>query len=63
MSTKLTTHWIIAIISLAVFILTFFIFFRDTYETFSSLVAAILSSLLTLGALIVMSWFTQVFKK
>lgn len=57
------THWVIAMISLAVFILTFFIFFRDTYEFYSSLTAAILSAALTLITLIVISWFVRVFMK
>lgn len=55
-----TVHWIIAILSLGVFILTFFIFFRDTHEIFSSLTAAILGALLTLGALIVLNWLARV---
>jgi hypothetical protein len=57
------TKWSIAILTFAAFILTFFILFRDTNEIFSSLTAAILSSFLTLGALIVMSWFAKVFMK
>lgn len=55
--------WVIAIISLVVFVLTFFILFRNTHEIFSSLTAAILSACLTLIALIVMDWLIRVFKK
>ena len=56
-------YWIIAIISLVVFILTFFIFFRDTQEFFSSLTAAVFSALLVLGTLIIGSWLLRVFTK
>ncbi len=56
-------QWTIAMISLVVFILTFFIFFRETQEFFSSLTAAILGTILVLGSLIIVSWLIQVFKK
>jgi predicted RND superfamily exporter protein len=55
--------WVIAIISLVVFILTFFILFRETQEIFSSLTAAIFSALLVWGALIIISWLIRVFTK
>lgn len=56
-------HWGIGIISLFVFILTFFIFFRETQELLSSLTAALLSTLLVLASLIIVSWFIRVFTK
>lgn len=57
------TSWVITIISLVVFILTFFIFFHETSEVYSSLTAAIFSACLVLGTLIVVSWFVKAFKK
>jgi uncharacterized membrane protein HdeD (DUF308 family) len=56
-------HWRISIISLAVFILTFFIFFRETHELLSSVIAAIFCVLLVLGTLIIGSWIVRVFTK
>lgn len=57
------TYRIIAIISLVVFILTFFIFFRETHEIFSSLTAAILGALILAGAMIVVGWLIRVCSK
>lgn len=63
MNANTRIHWRISIISFVVFILTFFIFFRETREIFSSVTAAIFCTLLVLGALVIGSWLIQVFKK
>jgi hypothetical protein len=63
MRTSSKLDWVIAIISFTVFTLTFFTCFWKTHEIFSSLMAAILTMLLVLGALIVMSWLARVFMK
>lgn len=55
-------RWIMTIV-LVVFILTFFIFFRETLEFFSSLTAAILATLLVLGTIIVFRWLIRAFSK
>lgn len=54
---------VIIISCLVVFVLTFFIFFRETLEIFSSLSAAVLATLLALGTLIVGYWLIRVFSK
>lgn len=63
MDANTRTHWRISIISLVVFILTFFIFFRETHELLSSVTAAILCALLALGTLIIGSWLIRIFTK
>lgn len=63
MNMSSTIKWMMTILTLAAFLLTFYILFRDTHEIFSSLTAAILGAFLTLGALIVVSWFVRVFMK
>ncbi|MFI0434555.1 MAG: hypothetical protein ACH350_02350 [Parachlamydiaceae bacterium] len=63
MNSHTRIQWIVSIISLVVFILTFFIFFRETRELFSSGVAAIFSSLLVAVALMISSWLIKVFNK
>jgi len=50
-------------VTFAVFILTFFMFFRETRELFSSLTASILGAILIFGAFIVADWIIQIFKK
>jgi hypothetical protein len=63
MNMHFMTRWGIPIISLVVFSLTFFIFFRETQEIFSSLTAAILGALMIFGTLIVVSWIVQALHK
>ena len=55
-------QWAI-IIFLATFILTFFIFFRETHESMSSIFASIMSALLILGTWIIGGWIVRVFTK
>lgn len=50
-------------VTFVVFILTFFILFRETREFFSSLTASILGAILILGMFIVIGWIIQIFKK
>ncbi len=57
------SKWALISVSIAVLIFSFFVFYRDTQEFFSSLTAAILSAALVLGALIIMSWLIRVFMK
>lgn len=51
------------LIILVVFVLTFFIYFRETHEFFSSLTASSLSSILVLGVVVVVGWFVRAFTK
>jgi hypothetical protein len=57
------SQWTMIIISTLTLAVSFLIFYRDTENVGSSLVAATLSSALTLGSLIVLNWFAQALKK
>ena len=49
------------IVSMITLILAFFLFYSETNEWMGSLAAAILTAALTLGAMIILRWLTEVF--
>lgn len=62
MKPTLAVQQIIIVTFICVFILTFFVFFRETHELLSSLTAALFSAALTIGALITIYWIYKALK-